>query len=101
MSFYKKIIKELELGFSLNNKAKDKFKVFVISCTAIWLNFIMAQRKGLKKQSKKWFLMCNNAYNDVVEFEVCKFIKNTKMKIAREQKIKNKKFRGYITTKKR
>ena len=45
--------------------------------------------------------MCNNAYNDVVEFEVCKFIKNTKMKIAREQKIKNKKFRGYITTKKR
>ena len=42
--------------------------------------------------------MCNNPYNDVVEFEVCEFIKNTKMKIAREQ---NKKIRGYITTKKR
>ena len=35
MSFYKKIIKGLELGFSLNNKAKDKVKVFVVSCTAI------------------------------------------------------------------
>ena len=98
MSFYKKIIKGLELGFSFNNKAKDKFKVFVVSCTTIWLNFIMTQRKVLKKQSKKWLLMCNNAYNDIVEFEVCEFIKNTKMKIAREQ---NKKFRGYITTKKR
>ena len=42
--------------------------------------------------------MCNNACNDIVEFEVCEFIKNTKMKITREQ---NKKFRGYITTKKR
>ena len=31
--------------------------------------------------------LCSNVYNDVTDFEICGFYKNTKIKISRERNI--------------
>ena len=32
-----------------------------------------------KQQKKKHFLICNNVYDDIINFEVCGFMENTKI----------------------
>ena len=71
--------KGLELVFSLHSRAKNKMQMFVLSSNYKWLNLIIP--RILVKQSKVYFSMCSNVYDDddVTVFELLISIKNTKM----------------------
>ena len=62
---------------SLYNRAKNKSKNFASGSINIWLNFIFILTRILKKQLEVQRLMYSNVYDDITDFEVCGFTKNT------------------------
>ena len=54
-------------------------KMYVISCTKTWQNFILILPRTLKKQLKVQHLKYLHVYVDITEFEVSAFIKSTKI----------------------
>ena len=69
----------LELVYRLENWTKNMLEMLFISYTNISVSFIVILSSIQDKQNKTYFLMCSNVYDDVIYFEVCGFMKNTKI----------------------
>ena len=70
-------LKGLELIISLHNRLENEFEILVISCANIWPNLILVLPRILEKQSNMWLQIYSYIYDDVTDFEVCRFIKTT------------------------
>ena len=62
---------------SVQNGAKHKLEMFAINCTTVRSNIILILPRILKKQTKVQLLICRNVYDEVIYFEVYRFVKNT------------------------
>ena len=68
-----KWLEGLELVSKLQKRNKYKLKMFIIY-TNISPSFILILNSI---QGKSYFLRCRNVYGDVINFEVCEFMKKT------------------------
>ena len=69
----------LELGPSLQNQTTKELEIIAVSSTYISPSFILILNRIQEKQEKMYFLICIDVYDDVTNFEVCRFMENTKM----------------------
>ena len=54
--------------------------MFVIKIyDSIWPNFILVLSRFLKKQREVYLLMFNNVYDNITDFQVFEYTKNTKI----------------------
>ena len=69
----------LELGPSLQNQTTKELEIIAVSSIYISPSFILILNRIQEKQEKMYFLICIDVYDDVTNFEVCRFMENTKM----------------------
>ena len=69
----------LELGPNLQNQTTKELEIIAVSSTYISPSFILILNRIQEKQEKMYFLICIDVYDDVTNFEVCRFMENTKM----------------------
>ena len=66
-------------------------EMFVIRYTSMWPNFILIVLRIQRAKAQKWakvsLPLCSSVYDDVTDFAICGFYKNTKVKISPERNI--------------
>ena len=71
--------KGLKLVYRLQNWTKNMLEMLFISYSNISPSFILILNSIQEKKSKTYFLICSNVYDDVINFKICGFRKNTKI----------------------
>ena len=73
-----KLKKSLDLGPSLQNQTKKELEMFAVSDNNISSSFILILNRIQERHQSMYFLIYDSVDDDVINFETCRFMENTK-----------------------